>query len=99
MPETIILTSLPADATQRDHLEKLFTSQGFSLLKEIVAAHCIKAQTEHLNRVMYPKNEVNTVIGSDKLEEAVFLNAMLDKLDEIEKKEQNWFTVTLEHRR
>lgn len=99
MPQTIILSSLPADATQRDLLEKLFTSPGFTLLKEIVAAHCTKAQTEHLNRVMYPKNEVNREIGSDKLEEAVLLNAMLDKLDEIEKKEQNWFTVTLEHSR
>lgn len=99
MPETIILNSIPADAVQRANLEALFASPGFSLLKEIVSAHCIKAQTEHLKRAMYPNNDVNDQIGSDKLAEAVFLNAMLDKLDEIEGKEQNWFTVKLEHRR
>lgn len=99
MPETIFPTKVPADAIQRGHLQTLFSSPGFSLLKEMIAARCIEAQVEAMNMRLYPKNPV-AVGGADEKEfEARLLNGCLEYLDFFSGSDQEWHTVKLEHRR
>ncbi len=99
MPETIIVTRLPADATQRTTLQSLFGSPGFSLLKEMVAARCIQSQVEAMNARLYPSNEGAASAAVEEERMAAEYNRTLDILDDIAQKEDEWFTVKLEHRR
>jgi hypothetical protein len=100
MPATILTSQIPADGDQRKLLTKLFVSPEYSFLKQVIAAHCIKAQAESLNAGLYEHN-------SEKAEEAAknqrlqaeLYNKVLDVLDEIADKEEKWFTVKLEPRR
>lgn len=99
MPETIIFTPIPADATRQGILRDLFGSPGFSLLKEMVAAKCIEAQVEAMNARLYPKNEEAAAKAEARERQAAEYSRCLDLLDDLAEKEQEWFTVKLEHRR
>lgn len=99
MPETVIVTRLPADATQQATLQSVFSSPGFSLLKEMVAARCIVAQVEAMNARLYPRNEAAEATATENERRAAEYNRCLDILDDISQKEDDWFTVKLEHRR
>lgn len=99
MPVTIIVSPVPADATQRGILQTLFASPGYSLLKEMVAARCIEAQSSMANAALYPNNE-NAVAKAEAMKiRAKDYATCLDILDAIGEKEEEWYTVKLEHRR
>lgn len=66
MPITVLFTRQPVDATQQAELDKLFTSPGFQILKEMVAARCAEAQAKVCEFVVYPENS--------KLQEEVTMN-------------------------
>lgn len=100
MPATIITSQIPADGGQRKLLTKLFASQEYSLLKEVIVAHCIKAQAESLNVGLY-EHSTEQAEHDAKIQrlQAELYNRVLDTLDDIANKEENWFTVKLEPRR
>lgn len=97
MPATIIYARLPVDATQRGDLEKLFGSPAFLLLKELVAARCIVDQVDSMNAALYPESESAKEKQSVTQASAADWNKVLDRLDDLSKGEQEWFTVKLEH--
>lgn len=99
MPVTITATRLPADATQKGNLQTLLAHPGYSLLKEIVAAHCINAQVDMANSALYPDNQNAQAKALAMQDKAKNYAACLDILDEIGEKEEEWYTVKLEHRR
>ena len=100
MPATILTSQIPADGDQRKLLVKLFASPEFSLLKQVIAAHCIKAQAESLNVGLYENNnEKAEQEAKNQRLQAELYNRTLDVLDYIADTEENWFTVKLEPRR
>lgn len=96
MPATILPSFLPPDSSQRGILQTLFGSPAYSLLKEVLVAHCIKHQVEAANLGLYEHNNASAAIEANR---AKFLNGMIDVLDDLAAKEDEWFTVKLEHRR
>lgn len=99
MPATIIPTKVGLTPQDREELEKLYGSPGYSLLKRILACHCIIEQIGFSDTGLYPENVIATGMSQAHQGEAKHLNWMLDKLDDLERKPDEWFTLTLEHRR
>lgn len=97
MPATIIVSRLPAGTTQRADLEKLFASPAYLFFKEMVVSRCIIHQVESMNAGLYPENEDAAAKCEVEKKKAAALRSMLDVLDDLEKKEEEWFTVKLEH--
>lgn len=98
MPATVIVTRQPVDATQQGSLRSLFSSAGFSLLKELVAAQCIDKQVEAMNRQLYPANPTAAEDAVEYAKAAVRFNNALDVLLDLEKND-DWWTVKLESTR
>lgn len=100
MPSTITISKIPFDSEQRSLLAKLYASPELSLLKEIIAAHAIQCQVEAMNASLY---EQENVLAADTVEDqtrqAAIYNGVLDVLDDLGAKEDEWFTVKLEPRR
>lgn len=96
MPVTFTPTRLPADATQQAELRKFFNSEIFTLLKEMVAAHCAQHQINAMRVLLYPDNEKAKLIAGEETARAALFNSLLDMLDDISKKEEEWFTVRTE---
>lgn len=99
MPVTIASTRQPLDATQQGSLRKLFDSPAFSLLKEVVSSKCIEQQINAMNATLYPKNEAAIEDAKLGMESAAQLSDLLDILDDLEKEEQEWWTIKVEPRR
>lgn len=99
MPATIFATRLPLIATQVGNLQTLFASPGLSLLKEMVAAKCIEAQIEMANAMLYPNSESASVTAKEMARRAAEYGRCLDILDEIGEKEEEWYTIKIEHSR
>lgn len=100
MPATILTSQIPADGDQRKLLAKLFVSPEYSFLKQVLAAHCIKAQTEAMNVGLYESNnEKAQEAAKNQRLQAELYNKVLDVLDDMANKEDQWFTVKLEPRR
>lgn len=89
---------LQLDATQMKQLRELFVSQGYILLKGVVASRCVELQIDSINRQLYPSNEMSVERAKDSIAEARELNAILQILDELEGDEARWYTVTPERR-
>ena len=98
-PATIHVTRQPLDATQQGSLRTLFDSPSFSLLKEVVVARCIEKQVSAMSAALYPENEHAEEDAKRDSAQATLLNAVLDVLDDLAKKEQDWWTVSIEPRR
>lgn len=101
MPKTpvpITANRITVDAIQRKQLTELFTSPGFSLLKELIASHCAESQVQAVNRQMYPENELNDQHATAALKRARAFAGTLDVLDELEAGGDKWFTVKIEYR-
>jgi hypothetical protein len=96
MPVTFTHTRLPADATQQAALRGIFSSPGFTILKEMVAGRCAEHQVTAMQALLYPENEKAKAVALEKTGQATLLNALLDMLDDISKNEQDWFTVRTE---
>lgn len=99
MPVTIVSTRQPLDATQQGYLRKLFDSPAFSTLKEMVASRCIEHQIAAMNSSLYPNNEAAVIATAQDIAAATKLNDLLDLLDDLEKKGQDWWTIKIEPRR
>jgi hypothetical protein len=100
MPSIIFVSQVPANGDQRKLLTGLFASPGLSLLKEIITSRCIKAQAEAMNAELYEgNNEKAEDIARTQRAQARLYNQVLDVLDDIGNKEDEWFTVKLEPRR
>lgn len=99
MPVTIIVTRQPFDATQKGLLRKLFDSPEFSLFKEMVASRCTDKQVSAMNAALYPESETASEVAAKDIGVARDLNAVLDILDDLEKQEEEWWTVKIEPRR
>lgn len=99
MAATIIVTRQPLDATQQGLLRKLFDSPEFSLFKEMVASRCTDKQVSAMNAALYPENEEASEVAAKDIGIARELNAVLDILDDLEKQEEEWWTVKIEPRR
>lgn len=84
------------DAQKVSDLEKLFGSSGYSTLKEIIVSKCLVEQMHYLQRSMYPDKGQNNEMAEECRKKAEQINAALDLLDDIEKKNQEWAVVTLE---
>lgn len=100
MPATILTSQIPADGDQRKLLAKLFVSPEYSFLKQVLVAHCIKSQVEAMNAVLYEhNNERAEETAKNQRLQAEHYNKVLDVLDDMANKEEEWFTVKLEPRR
>lgn len=102
MSETIkpiLFTRIPVLDTQLDALRTLLSSPGFSLLKEVVSAKCIEAQVDAMNARLYPSHDVAQTEATEKERKAADFSKCLEILDDLQEKEQEWFTAKLEHRR
>lgn len=100
MPATIIPSRIPADADQRGLLANLFASPGLSLLKEVLGARCIESQVAAMNAALYlGDNETARKDFEVQRKQAELYSAVLDVLDDVGQKEDEWFTVKLEPRR
>lgn len=96
MPATIVATREAADPTRRADLEKLFASPAFLFLKEMVAARCALHQTEAMNAALYQDNPEAAAKAESERNKASDCNKVLDMLDDLSRKEDEWFTVKLE---
>lgn len=99
MAEPIIFTRVPIVATQQDILRTALASSGFSILKEVISAKCIEAQVKSMNAHLYMVNESAIREANEQSRMASKYNSFLDILDELQEKEEEWFTAKLEHRR
>lgn len=99
MQATIIVSHLPVDATQRGHLQTLFASPGFSLLKEMVVARCIENQVKAMNARLYPNNQSASEQAVEMEKRAASLTATLDLLDDLSSNMDEWRTIKLENSR
>lgn len=99
MPATILYSQIPADSDQRKLLTKLFSSPEYSFLKKTLAAHCIKAQVEAMNVAPYEDNNEKAEDEAKlQRDQAKLYSQVLDVLDDMANKEDEWFTVKLEPR-
>lgn len=62
-------------------------------------ARCIDSQVRAMNATLYPDSERAVEEANMESANAVLNNAVLDVLDDLVNKEQEWFTVKLEPRR
>jgi hypothetical protein len=96
MSATIVVTRLPAGTTQKAELEKLFASPSYLFFKEMVVSRCVLHQVDSMNAGLYPENEDAAAKCDVEKKKAAIMKALLDVLDDLEKKEDEWFTVKLE---
>lgn len=97
MPDTIIASRIPADATQRGHLEKLFTHPGFQLLRESVASRVAEHQVDGMNAELYETEAAKDKAAMAKAK-AVLFRHMLEVLDVMSKNPDECYTIKLERR-
>lgn len=88
-----------ADPTQVSELNKLFTHQGYIILREMIASRCAEAQIKAATGMVYPGNEDAEAQKKHYTEEAIKLNSFLDFLDDFQEKPDEWFTMKIEIRR
>jgi len=97
--DTIIANQLPLDATKVAAIQQTIASEGYSLLKEIVAARCAVHQISGLASLMYDNNGSQVKIGENHIQLAKRFQNTLDVLDELERDKEGWATVKIENRR
>lgn len=94
----VIATPHPIEESQKDQLRTLFASPAYGLLREILVAHCTQHQVAFVNKSMY-ENENAIAQADDARVQASRFNGVLDVLDDIQKKEEQWFRINLDQRR
>jgi len=98
MADSIGVTPIALDATKRGALQSLFTSPGYLVLREVVAAQCAIRQVKSINAQMCPLNDALAELAQREKEIAQRYHVAMEVLDAIEKSEQQWVTVVLEQR-
>ena len=99
MAVIISATRQPLDATQQGSLRKLFDSPEFSLLKELVVSRCISHQVAAMSAELYPSNPKAIEDAGREKASAVTCSDLLDLLDDLQKQEQEWWTIKIEPHR
>lgn len=62
-------------------------------------ARCVESQVNAMNAALYPQSEHAAEDASRNSADAYLFNAVLDVLDDLVKKEQDWWTVSIQPRR
>jgi hypothetical protein len=97
--QTIIFSRQHLDLEQQKRLAELFAHSGYALLKTIIGAHASEQQVSAMNAGLYvgisgiAKDDTNAAVTK-----ATVYSQTLDVLDELELKQEEWFTAKLEHR-
>ncbi len=97
--QTIIFNRQQLDLEQQKRLAELFAHSGYALLKTIIGAHASEQQVSAMNAGLYAgmssvaKDDTNAAVNK-----ATAYSQALDILDELELKQEQWFTAKLEHR-
>ena len=97
--QTILANRLPLNPEQRGLLAKLFASPEYSLLQQLIIARAINCQVDAMNTALYEDNELAFIKADSQRKKAAFYQAMLDELESLALKEDQWSLVALEHRR
>ncbi len=92
----VVQTAL--EQVQQDKLSELFGSNAWGLLREVIGAHCNKAEAEFLDASLYD-TEAAKGKAEASLERAKMYDAALNVLDEIQKSSEEWYRIRLESRR
>jgi hypothetical protein len=97
--QTIVFTRIPIDGDQRKRIQGLHAQPGYQLLKEIIGAHASEEQVKAMNAGLYAQiSDIAREDVENAIRKAAEYSRALDILDEIEQKEEEWFTAKLEHR-
>jgi len=97
-----VITAIPIalSSQQRDELNGVFSSPGYSLLKRVLASHCLREMVIAANKGLYEStSEIALTQSKHHRSRAEYINALLDVLDDIEAKEDEWFIASLECKR
>ena len=97
--QTIVFSKIHINGEQRERLQGLQTQPGYQLLKEIIGAHASEQQVQAMSAGLYAQiSDIATEDTKRAIRKAAEYSRTLDILDEIEQKEEEWFTAKLEHR-
>ena len=86
------------ETSQQEQLTALFSSPGWSVLRDVISAHCVEAQTNYLDASLYDTESAGDKAASDMALARKF-NTTLDVLDAIQRNSDQWFRITIEPRR
>jgi len=97
--QTIVFGKIHIDGEQRKRLQGLHAQPGYQLLKEIIGAHASEQQVVAMNAGLYAQiSDIATEDTKSAIHKAAEYSRALDILDEIEQKEEEWFTAKVESR-
>ena len=88
----------PLSQEEIDKLRTLFASQEFLTLREILAAHCTEEQVRYMDASLYPTESASQAADQAKTAARRY-NEVVEVLDWIEGKMDEWYRITLEQRR
>lgn len=93
--QTLTATKIPVEPEQADKLRVLFATPAYGTLREILVGRCALAQVEFMNTSLYQNDNADTR-ALEARAKAIGYNLVLDVLDDIQAKEQEWFRIKLE---
>jgi len=96
--QSISCIRVPIEPSQTDQLRTLFASPGWTVLREVLSAHCVESQCAFLDASMY-NGETATGTAAIAKDVAVRFNTALDVLDVVQGNMDEWYRITLEQRR
>lgn len=97
---TILIEKMPVTKEDAGQIQTTFASAGYLLLKEVIAAHCVDRQVQAMNVGLYDAtNPAADAATKAAKAAAARYKSVLDVLDELEGKPDDWFKVKLEPRR
>lgn len=96
--QSISTIKIQIEQAQQDQLRTLFASPGWTVLREVLSAHCVEAQAAFMDASMYA-TENATVKADAERAKAMGYNMTLDVLDAVEGNMEEWYRITLEQRR
>jgi len=100
MKPALSANEIKLDDLRSNQLRELLASPGMATLVEIIASSCAKKQLEAVESMVYSEtNPQAEVRGKAALAVAGRYQMALDVLDELQRSEEKWFTIAVEHRR
>lgn len=98
MNPSLFANKVPLTQADLESLRKLFSMPEYALLRNVLSAHCAHHQCSTLDAMMYANETADQKQGLH-LEKARQLTAALNILDDLQANEEQWFHLTIEHRR
>jgi hypothetical protein len=93
--QTLVATKILVEPEQAEKLRSLFLTPAYGTLREIICGRCAEAQVEFMNTSLY-QNDNADQRALEARAKAIGYNLVLDVLDDIQSKEQEWFRIKLE---